>query len=99
MRREIVAVDDMQYEHSDVGLERQLSRFPGVVRVDIHPRAGFADITYEESRITSRGLHDLIAQCGYSLPRADARTRHVPPAARASEQLEAACDEPGLQLR
>ena len=99
MRREIVAVDDMQYEHSDVGLERQLSRFPGVVRVDIDPRAGFADITYEESQVTSHRLHDLIAQCGYNLPRGDTRTaRCITRSERRSEKLDLTRDEPRAQL-
>lgn len=67
MLRELVAVDGIQYEQSDVGLGRQLRRCDGVVRVDVDARAGIADITYDESRISPRRLRDLIAQNGYSV--------------------------------
>ena len=78
MRREIVAVDGMQYERSEVGLGRQLRRCAGVVRVDVDARAGIADITYDESHITPRRLRELIAQSGYATPNGSLTAMSMP---------------------
>lgn len=77
MRRDIIAVDGLQYEDSPVGLARQLGRFPGVLQVDVEPESGIAEITYEEAYISSGQLHDLIEQCGYAVPRGDRLPAYV----------------------
>lgn len=67
MRREIVAVDGVHFERSEIGLGKQLSRCPGIVRVSVDAQAGLADILYDEARTTPTRLRELIAQYGYSV--------------------------------
>lgn len=67
MRREIVAVDGVHFERSEIGLGKQLSRCPGIVRVSVDAQAGLADILYDESHTTPTRLRELIAQYGYSV--------------------------------
>jgi hypothetical protein len=65
MRRAIAEVDGMVFEHSPVGLARQLRGRVGIGRVQVDGAAGRAAIEYDPARVGVRELPRLIAECGY----------------------------------
>ncbi|MBV5325083.1 MAG: hypothetical protein J0626_07365, partial [Rhodospirillaceae bacterium] len=56
MRTTHYHVDHLRFEHSDLGLERQLAQFPGVIRVAVDAQSG---------RVTKARLERTICDCGY----------------------------------
>jgi hypothetical protein len=58
-------VDDLRYEHSMVGLGRQLRRRHGIQDVTTDPGSSTATITFDASCWSERDIGRLIAECGY----------------------------------
>lgn len=58
-------VDHLHFEHCDLGLERQLEKFPGVVHVAVNVRSGLVAIDFDERRVTKARLERTICDCGY----------------------------------
>ena len=58
-------VEHLRYEHSDVGLRKQLRRMPGIHDVVTDPIAGSATITFDASCCGPREVERMIEECGY----------------------------------
>jgi hypothetical protein len=65
MRQITAEFDRLGFEHSSIGLARQLQIRAGISRVEVDPRADRASITYDETRLTASQVARLIAECGY----------------------------------
>lgn len=65
MQRMRCHVDHLWFEHSGVGLRRQLSPFTGIEAVSVDPAAGAVIIEFDESRLDPVGIRRLISSCGY----------------------------------
>lgn len=65
MRRVTAEIERLTFEHSCVGLARQLERRPGITQVEVDTRADRATITYDDTRLSVSELERLIAECGY----------------------------------
>jgi hypothetical protein len=65
MKDMIAEVEGLVFEHSQVGLARQLTHRSGIEGVDVNSRAGTARIHYNQGRITPDDIRRLIAECGY----------------------------------
>ena len=65
MRRITAECDRLGFEHSSIGLARQLATRAGISRVEVDPSADRASITYDESKLTASQVERLIAECGY----------------------------------
>ena len=65
MRRITAEFDRLGFEHSPIGLARQLRIRAGISGVEVDPRANRASITYDESKLTASQVARLIAECGY----------------------------------
>lgn len=65
MTRRTFHVRDLQYEHSMVGLGRQLKRRHGIQNVKTDADSDTATITYDASCWSDRDIERLIAECGY----------------------------------
>jgi Cu2+-exporting ATPase len=49
----------------DAGVEKQIKRCDGVVRVDANFLSGTATIVYDETRVSPDDIKTFIADCGY----------------------------------
>lgn len=58
-------VEDLRYEHSMVGLGRQLQRSRGIEGVTTDPGSDTATITFDAACWSDRDIERLIAECGY----------------------------------
>lgn len=65
MRTTHYHVDHLRFEHSDLGLERQLAQFPGVIRVAVDAQSGLVAIDFDDRRVTKARLERTICDCGY----------------------------------
>ena len=65
MRQITAEFDRLGFEHSSVGLGRQLRVRAGISGVEVDPRADRASISYDETRLTASQVERLIAECGY----------------------------------
>jgi copper chaperone CopZ len=65
MRRITAEIERLTFEHSCVGLARQLQRRPGITQVEVDTRADRATITYDDTRLSVSQLERLIGECGY----------------------------------
>lgn len=65
MERMRCHVDHLWFEHSEVGLRRQLSPFRGIESVVVDPAAGAVTIEFDASRLDAAGIRRLISSCGY----------------------------------
>ena len=76
-RRVTVPVYGLYYEHSNVGLARQLRGTAGIIDVVVDPQAGTATITFDGNLLTVRAVEYLINECGYELGSRDAADAHA----------------------
>ena len=60
-------IERLGFEHSCVGLARQLGHRAGIQRVDVDERTNRATITYDDARLTPSHVRHLIAECGYEV--------------------------------
>jgi copper chaperone CopZ len=58
-------VGPLCFEHSVLGLARQLAVVPGVRRVDLDIPAGLANIEFDADTMTPQRLERAISDCGY----------------------------------
>lgn len=65
MERMRCRVDHLWFEHSDVGLRRQLTPVGGIESVVVDPGAGAVTIEFDASRLDPVGIRRLISSCGY----------------------------------
>jgi copper chaperone CopZ len=65
MSRVTTEIERLGFEHSCVGLARQLTRRPGIQRVDVDERTSRATITYDDTRLTASDVTYFIAEAGY----------------------------------
>ena len=65
MRRVTAEIERLTFEHSCVGLARQLRCRPGITQVEVDTHAERATITYDDTRLSTSQLERLIAECGY----------------------------------
>ena len=70
MTRRAFHVEDLRYEHSMVGLRRQLHRCSGIQDVATDPGAGTATITFDADHWNAGDIERLITECGYVCHRA-----------------------------
>ena len=68
-------VDHLLFEHSDLGLARQLAQFPGVLRVAVNAQSGLVAIDFDDRRVTKARLERTICDCGYDCQCAEVRPR------------------------
>lgn len=73
MNRVMTEIERLGFEHSCVGLARQLGTRAGIERVDVDERTNRAIITYDETCLTASRVRDLIAECGYEVRDPSAR--------------------------
>lgn len=80
MNRVTTEIERLGFEHSCVGLARQLTRRAGIQGVDVDERTSRATITYDDTRLTASDVRYLIAEAGYE-PRdavtSDATSEHA----------------------
>lgn len=67
MNRVTTEIERLGFEHSCVGLARQLGCRAGIHRVDVDERANCATITYDDTCLTASHVRHLIAECGYEV--------------------------------
>ena len=60
-------IERLGFEHSCVGIARQLTHRPGIQRVDVDERTNHATITYDDTRLTASDVRHLIAEVGYEV--------------------------------
>ena len=60
-----VQIDGMMSIFDDAGVEKQVKRHDGVVRVDANFLSGTATIAYDETRVSPDDISTYIAECGY----------------------------------
>jgi len=65
LRETTVQIDGMMSIFDDAGVEKQIKRRDGVVRVDANFLSGTATIVYDERRVASDDIKTFIAECGY----------------------------------
>lgn len=65
MKETIVQIEGMMSILDDAGVEKQIKRHDGVVRVDANFLSGTATIVYDETRVTPDDIKRFIAECGY----------------------------------
>ncbi len=65
MKQTTVRIDGMMSIFDDAGVEKQIKRRDGVVRVDASFLSGSATIVYDEARVTPEDIDRFIADCGY----------------------------------
>ena len=65
MQRITAEIDRLGFEHSSIGLARQLRMRSGISRVEVDQRTDRAAITYDETRLTASQVERLIGECGY----------------------------------
>jgi Cu2+-exporting ATPase len=65
MKETTVQIDGMMSIFDDAGVEKQIKRRAGVVKVDANFLSGTATIVYDEMRVAPRDIETFIAECGY----------------------------------
>ena len=65
MKETTVQIDGMMSIFDDAGVEKQIKRRDGVVRVDANFLSGTATIVYDEARVAPDDIKTFIAECGY----------------------------------
>ena len=65
MRETTVQIDGMMSILDDAGVEKQIERRDGVVRVNANFLSGTATIVYDEARVSRDDITTFIAECGY----------------------------------
>ncbi|MCC6316603.1 MAG: hypothetical protein IT361_02840 [Gemmatimonadaceae bacterium] len=65
MKRVDIAIEQVIFEHSPIGLRPQLSRVRGVSKVEVDPGAYVAHITYDDAQLTVDDVRSLVDGCGY----------------------------------
>jgi hypothetical protein len=65
MKRIDIDIDHVVFEHSCVGLARQLADFSGVAGVDIDWNRRYASITYDDTRLSVADIRRVVDGCGY----------------------------------
>jgi Cu2+-exporting ATPase len=60
-----VQIDGMMSILDDAGVERQIERQDGVLKVDANFLSGTATIAYDETRVSADDIKKLVAECGY----------------------------------
>ncbi|MEO7648561.1 MAG: heavy metal translocating P-type ATPase [Gemmatimonadaceae bacterium] len=65
MKETTVQIDGMMSIFDDAGVEKQIKRRDGVVRVEANFLSGTATIAYDETRVTPDDIKNFIAECGY----------------------------------
>ena len=65
MKTTTVQIDGMMSIFDDAGVEKQIKRRDGVVRVDANFLSGTATIVYDETRVAPDDIKTFIADCGY----------------------------------
>lgn len=76
MKTFVADIEALLYEDSPVGLAHQLERRRGIESVRVDAVASTIAITFEENRMTRRGVGLLIAQCGYQCARVQLSAGH-----------------------
>ena len=77
MRRVTAEIERLTFEHSCVGLARQLERRSGITHVEVDTRAERATITYDDTRLSVAQLERLIGECGYECLRSTPASKAV----------------------
>ena len=67
VRRIVVDIDGLYFEHSQVGLANQLRGSTGIRDIVVDPRAGTVSIMFDENVLSDRAVRRLISECGYEL--------------------------------
>lgn len=67
MNRVTTEIERLGFEHSCVGLARQLGGRAGIQSVDVDERTNRATITYDDARLTASHVRHLITECGYEV--------------------------------
>ena len=65
MKRLVTAIDADMFEHSAVGLERQLARRAGIDHVEVDPTTHTVVVEFDDARVKRADVRRLIAECGY----------------------------------
>ena len=65
MARTRCHVEHLWFEHSGVGLQRQLTSFGGIESVVVDPLAEAVTVEFDESRLDAAAVRRLISICGY----------------------------------
>ncbi len=65
MKRLITHIDSDMFEHSAVGLERQLTRRRGIDHVEVDRKAHTVIVDFDDARVKRADVRRLIAECGY----------------------------------
>ena len=65
MKETTVQIDGMMSIFDGAGVEKQIKRRDGVVRVDANFLSGTATIVYDETRVALDDIKTFIAECGY----------------------------------
>jgi Cu2+-exporting ATPase len=65
VKTSIVGVDDLLSPLSARGIEKRLSRLPGVRRVEVNTVSGSASVHYDESLIDLKTIKGAIVECGH----------------------------------
>jgi len=65
MKETTVQIDGMMSIFDDAGVEKQIMRRDGVVRVDANFLSGTATVVYDEARVAPGDIETFIAECGY----------------------------------
>jgi copper chaperone CopZ len=65
MKETTVQIDGMMSIFDDAGVEKQIKRRDGVVKVDANFLSGSATIVYDETRVAPDDIKTFIAECGY----------------------------------
>ena len=76
MKETTVQIDGMMSIFDDAGVEKQIKRRNGVVRVNANFLSGTATIMYDERRVAPDDIKTFIAECGYHC-RGEAVPAHV----------------------
>jgi Cu2+-exporting ATPase len=65
MRTAIVQVGGLLSSLSGLGVQKQLSRLPGVKEVEVNYVAGSATVTFDETVTDLKAIKDEVRECGY----------------------------------
>ena len=65
MKRVDLALEQVIFEGSPVGLGYQLRQMKGVTDVSVDPTSHTAHITYDDAALTLEDLKRLVAECGH----------------------------------
>lgn len=71
MERTRCHVEHLWFEHSDVGLQRQLASCGGIESVVVDSLAEAVTVEFDESVLDAAAVRRLISSCGYECAPAD----------------------------